>query len=200
MKYQEKIKYADEVVLALENGSTMDSLRAMLKEKNLYDGEIDQVMTSAKSMMEDEYGDRVLGYLKLGSLEVHKGEFSHLDPEILESLLFRANNKFKALLKTKVKQLMDQGLTYTQIVDQLSSENISLSEINTMYNDYKREDGTIISKSERNRFKTIGITNVLSGLFLAFFSISEGGNGILGIITIAGGSYYLIKASTPLED
>ena len=107
-------------------------------------------------MMEDEYGERVLGYLKLGSLDVHKDEFSHLDPEIMESLLFRANNKLKAALNTKVKQLMDQSLTYTQIVDQLSNDNISLSEINTMYNDYKKEDGTIISKSERNRFNSIG--------------------------------------------
>lgn len=193
MKYQEKLQYANEVVLELKKGSTMESLRAMLKEQNLYDGEIDQVMTSAKNIMEEEYGDQVLTHLKNGTLEANKHEFSHLENEVMESLLFRAKNRIKSDVNKVVKQLADEGLSDKEIIEKMSSDIVTKEEVATMVNNF-REYEELPKGPEKNKFIFLGIGIIVLGAILTFYSMSAGGRGRLGMGIIVFGFFYLLKA------
>ena len=55
MKYADKIRHAEKAAEELTNQTSIEDIRASLKEKGLYDYDIDNVMTSARNIIAVSY-------------------------------------------------------------------------------------------------------------------------------------------------
>lgn len=193
MKYQEKIKFANDIVADMKNGVKMEQLRASLKEKNLFESDIDQVITSAKNIMEDELGEKLITYLKNGTLEENKHEFAQVDSEVMDILLYRAKNRIKSDVNTEVKKLADQGLNDEEIINQLSSDIVTKSEISTMISNFRY----YVEKPkgpEKTKYIMIGSGSLILGLIVMIYSFMNDGGGRFGMAIIAFGVYNLFNA------
>jgi len=109
MKYREKIKYAELVAKDILNDKPIETIRAELIEKKLYERDIDAIIISAKNVIGEQLRPLIRSKLLAKEPIKNAPEFEKLDAAILmdleqkeiKSLVFEERRKVRDMLKNK---------------------------------------------------------------------------------------------------
>lgn len=121
MDYKTKIKYAEEVADQLQAQKGLDAIRAELAAKGLYENEITKVLFSARNIIGEAYQPKIKEYLLEGKPIHDAEEFKLLNPEIIDSLIKREQQKLAALEKKKVTRLVKEGQSPEKVFQQVDT-------------------------------------------------------------------------------
>ncbi|MBK9255378.1 MAG: hypothetical protein IPM42_07825 [Saprospiraceae bacterium] len=198
MTYQEKIKYAEEMVLDMKNQISIDELAIQLKSKGLFASDIDKIFLSAKTMLEEEYGSKIKQYMLEGTIQEKMSEFSSLDKSLFDSLKERVKSKILEDTNKKVKQMAIEGKSEEEIVTVNISPCITEQEILKLIDNYKIYT-EVPNGSEKNLIVTLGIISIIFGILLLLIGLMTNIKIIsrLSLLAIGYGAYNLFKAYSP---
>lgn len=196
MTYQEKVKFAEEVAAEMKNNTSIEKIQEQLISKGLYTSDVDKILFSAKSILEEEYGVKLKEYMIAGTLDQKKAEFALLDENVFESIKERTKNIIIEETSNKVKQLASEGKSDDDIISETVSPCVTENEVRIQIENYRHYTETPTG-GEKNKYLLIGFVCFVPGLILALYSFIYGGRRVFGASLICIGVYNLYKAFTP---
>lgn len=198
MTYQEKIKYAEDVLLEIKNAKSGEYIENYLKSQGLNGLDIGKVMTSAKGMLEDEIGGKLKNYMAEGSLDSKMDEFKNIDASIFESLKERAKRTILEDVKKKVEQMAAEGKTDEEIIKINANPFISKAEIGKLIDNY-RMYVELPKGPEKEKNLTLGLAALLIGLPITIYGFSTDIRVFkrLGMAILVFGAYSIYINYTP---
>jgi len=196
MTYQEKVKFAEEVAVEMKNNTSIERIKEQLISKGLYISDVDKILFSAKSIIEEEYGLKLKEYMMAGTLDQKKSEFALLDENVFESIKERTKNIIIEETTNKVKQLASEGMSETDIISATVSPCVTENEIRIQIENYRQYTETP-KGTEKNKYLFFGFVCFVPGLILVIYNFLYGGRGFYGASLVGVGVYNLYKAFTP---
>ncbi len=160
---------AEETADLLSEGKTVEAVTQLLRERGYYPFDIDKIFFSAKGILSDRFGEKIRQYLLEGQLELKKPEFSFLDDDLFNMIREREITTIVDASKTKVNELMQQGVEEEEIIAKTTnaffSETAALEQM-AFYAKFNFK----VSGAEKQKYLLIGIACTLLGVGLTIFS------------------------------
>ena len=116
MKYQQKIKLAEEGVVWLSEGKSIEDFQNELLGRNYYQYDIDKVLPSLKKLVSEKYGEAFRTYLLDGTLENRRLEFSNLNDEVFDLIKDYQIKTIKEQSKQEMIKLVKEGVEEEEII------------------------------------------------------------------------------------
>lgn len=197
MKHQEKNKKAKEILELLNNGSSMNDVRALLEQENLYQADITSILILAENMFQDQYKDQIVSYVHEGTLAEHRSEFSQLSDDQILKLEQFAIKEIQRSSRAQVNKMAKAGKSNTEIIKAVANKYYTTNDVSKQIQHYK-DFFELPEASVRWEYITIGSLSLVCGLLL--FWIFSNQNRLylkLSSIPVGIGIVYLYKAFTP---
>ena len=200
MKYNEKIEHAKRVAEELTNHQSLDQIKKDLKEKGLYDKDIENVMASARSVMGEKLKPLIRKQLLSGEPFSNSSELGAIDPGTLEQLVQQEKKAMAQGEKKKVNGLLKQGASAEQILQEVHQEFYPRDLVDEQISAYS---AVTRQNSGKGRLRNIGIGLglIALGIGISFATMSDDGGGrlfygvvVVGLIMVVKG---FMTAKTP---
>jgi hypothetical protein len=198
MNYQETLKLAEEVVLEMKKKTSMDKIDGQLVNRGFYASDVNNIIFKALNLLEEEYGNKLKGYLLAGTSRNKQPEFEVFDDSVYESLSERIRRNIIEETSKKIKQLATENISDSEIIRQTVSPCVSEDEVKVQIENYRQFVET--PKGDmKYKLLTIGTISTLIGLTLVIYSFMHNHRWgkRLGVGLIAYGVYNFIKAISP---
>ena len=199
MKYAEKIRHAEKAAAELTNQTSIDEVRVSLKEKGLYERDIDNVITSARNIIGDNLKPIIRTKLLAGTQVAGAPEFEKLDPATLKKLVKREIEAISMGEREKVKTLLNNKTPHQDIYKEIRLDFYSKEDIDyqiSVFEEVKKQN------SGGNRMLNIlgGLGMSIVGIGFSVASMQNGGSGRLFIGLIIFGFFLMIKGFMTVEN
>jgi hypothetical protein len=115
MKYAEKIRHAEKAAEDLINKISIETVRGELKEKGLYETDIDNVISSARKIIGEKVKPILRKKMLAGEPLANAPEFADIDPATLKKM---AEQEIQAIAlgeRDKVKKMLNDGVGHAEI-------------------------------------------------------------------------------------
>jgi len=188
MTYKEKIKYAEEITKEVINNQLKESeISDQLLRKGLYKSDIQNIMSSVKNMLADQYRPLIREKFSNGEDLSRLPELEQLDPDILKKVVEQEAKSLVAEQKKLVNSLLRKKVSESEIMNKVN--------LNIYPESYVRQQILVFDQvKDKNSFSTrfvsiaLGIVIILGGVLVAistgriFYVII-----ILGFLTLGKG-------------
>lgn len=200
MTHQEKITWATEAAEnILDNNHTEKQVIEGLKEKGLYQRDIDNVLATMRNKM----GDRLQPIIK--EVIMNKGRFSDkpelakLEPEVINRIAKQEITRISTEQKRKVTKLLKEGKTELEIIPEINLDFYPVENIQrqaAIHAEVKSRNGI----GGRMMYIIGGIAMILigGGITMASMNSSGGGRVFYGLIIV--GFITLIKGFMTVDE
>lgn len=196
MTYQEKVKFAEEVVVEMKNKTSIEKIKGQLISNGLFSADVEKILFSAKGILEEEYGVKLKEYMIAGTLEQKKSEFVLLDESVFENIKERSRCIIIEETAQKVKKLASEGKSDSDIISATITPYVTENEIRMQIENYRQYIETPKGE-ERNKYMLIGFACFVPGLMVLLYKFIYGGRIGFGGALVGFGIYNLYKAFTP---
>lgn len=196
MTYQEKLKFAEDVAVELKKGVSVEKIEEGLRSKGLYNLDVDKVLFSARSIIEDEFGPKIKKYMLEGTLEKNASEFGILDISTFENLKDRSKRVIIEETSKKVKELAAGDMSDESIIKETISPCVSENEIKVQIENYRQYIETP-KGDEKNKYLVIAISTLIPGLGILIYQVVNGGRIRLAVALVVFGLINIFRAYTP---
>jgi hypothetical protein len=200
MKYTEKIKYAEIVSEKLLNEQSLEQVKQYLKEDGLYEYDINNVIASARNVINEKYKPLIRAKLLARESLKNVKELEKLDLITLDKLVKQEVRAISAGERKKVNELIQNGYAPEKIFSEIRldfypKEYIAL-QIAT-YNEVKKQN----SGSARMLNIIGGIALMVLGGVISYATMQgNGGGGRLFYGLIVVGFIMMIKGFLTVEN
>lgn len=197
MKYQDKIKLAEEGLDLLSDGKSINEFKEILFSKKLHKPEIESIWRSCTSMLAEKFEPTFKPLILSKELENKRHQFSSFSPDVFELIKTEVTNKIINDSKKKIGELIDAGLDADEIIPKVESSVFSEEDI-MEYGEKYHKDNVKVSGKEKQNYQVFGILAIVLGIVLSvysFFNDKDGGS-ILYIGLIIFGVIYLIRSTS----
>ena len=196
MTYQEKLKFAEDVAVELKKGVSVEKIEEGLRSKGLYNLDVDKVLFSARSIIEDEFGPKIKKYMLEGTLEKNASEFGILDISTFENLKDRSKRVIIEETNKKVKELAAGDMSDEGIIKETISPCVSENEIKVQIENYRQYIETP-KGNEKYKYLVLAFSTLIPGIALFMYITFYGGRIGFAYLLIGFGFANLYKAYTP---
>jgi len=126
MEYKKKIEYAKRIAEQLQGGKTTEEIKEGLKSEGLYKPDIQEIMVSARKVLENKYLPKIREYL-LENKEI-KGdeEFRVLDDDTIDGLITTETQNLASIERKKITNLVKEGISGEEILKQVDTRFLPL--------------------------------------------------------------------------
>lgn len=200
MKYADKIRYAEKVAKDLINEVSNEEVRASLKEKGLYDSDIDNVITSARNIIGENLKPIIRTKLLAGTPIAGAPEFEKLDPVTLKRLVKQEIDSIALGERDKVKMLLKNKTRHQDIYKEIRQDFYSKEEIDHQISTFEEvKEQNSGGARMMNILGGLGMMVVGIGISLATMD-GGGGGGRLFFGLIIMGFFLMIKGFMTVEN
>ena len=199
MKYAEKIKHAELVAEDLTNRKTVEEITATLKNKGLYQTDIDNIVASARNIIGEKLKPLIRTKLLAKEPINNTGEFENLDPDTLQRMVKQEIQAIAVGEKRKVKELLKNGASHQEIYETIRQDFYPQENIAHQIATFEEiKDQNSGSNRMLNIFGGLGLMIVGVVISLATMQGSGGGRIFYGMVAV--GFFIMLKGFITREN
>ncbi len=199
MKYAEKIRHAEKAAEDLINKVSIETVRGGLKEKGLYETDIDNVISSARKIIGEKVKPIIRQKMLAGETLVNAPEFADIDPATLKKM---AEQEIQAIIngeRDKVKKMLNEGASHSEIYKSVRQDFYAKENIDhqiSVHQEVKQQN------SGGSRMLNIvgGILLMVVGIGISLASMDSGSGGRVFYGLVAVGFFMMIKGFMTVEN
>lgn len=184
MKYQHKIKQAENVVQLLKKGSSIDQIHQQLDAEGFTSSQIDSILKSTENIIYEEYKNQVCIHLLEDNLEENLDNFELVDSDTFDRIQYSAVEKINQRTNLEVNKLLRENKSREEIWDKIDNPYYSIQNMDDQIDKYNYFNKPVDGFGKTVR-QLIGGSLIIIGIFLSF--ILSAGNKIYvfyGIVII----------------
>ncbi len=199
MKYAEKIRHAEKAAEDLLNKVTIEKVRGELKEKGLYETDIDNVISSARKIIGEKVKPIIRQKMLAGEPLANAPEFVDIDPATLRKMAEQEVQAIALGERDKVKKLLNEGASHSEIYNQVRLDFYTKENIDhqvAVHQEVKQQN------SGGSRMLNIigGIALMAIGIGISLATMQGGGGGRVFYGLVAVGFFMMIKGFMTVEN
>ena len=197
MKYQEKIKLAEQIVNLFKEGKDYSFIENWIVKTGLKKYDVDKVMFSAKKMLKTDYLDQILPSLEVNNEEKINQILSKLSPVLIKDIKLEGINELKKRLKAEINNRVKCGDSDENITENLKTWYFTEDDIRDQISFYKKYNEAP-KGAEKDKLLLMGVPFLIIGLLMALFvKPSSGRPSSIAFLLILYGGWNIYKAFTP---
>ena len=178
MKYQEKLKHAENVANDILSDKSLEQIKSELKEKGLYDTDIINIIASARNKITEKLGPLIrqslIDKVELSSIP----EISKIDELTLEKLVQEETLGIVKAEKKRVKEWFEAGEPTDQILAKIKTDFYPKSKVVQQVAQLEQARSENSPKG-RMIFIGGGIGLRIISLIIMYMTMKETGEGLL---------------------
>lgn len=129
MDYKTKVKLMEESVSKIQNGTSLEQIKAALSEQGFKSTEIFTVVASIKKQLKEEYGEKIEKSIVNGDADNVYEELPHLEKDVVDEIKQESLNSLRSKLTIQARKLLATDMPEEQVVLALTNEYTSPQEI-----------------------------------------------------------------------
>ncbi len=187
MKYQEKIRLAEETIEWLSKGRSFEDFRKELIQRKHYQHEIENIFRSAKKLILEDNNKAFGECLLKNDLESARAMYSSLNDEAFDVI-----KKFKIVeliedCKRQTDYLAQDEFEEEDIIEQVANHLFPEQDVRDQIYFYKKHNMPL-NRQEKQNYRAIGIAIIVTGvaLSIASYNFPKAGSFSIyfGVITL----------------